>query len=1079
MKKIILLFFLFFGISAMTMAQRTVEGMVTDADGVPLIGANVLVPNTTIGTITDIDGSFMLEVPDGTTELEVSYTGFGTKMLSILGTDRVDVALSAGELLDEVVVTALGISRDKKSLGYATQEVDGDEVTRTTTSNFVNNLSGKVSGVQIKTNNNFGGSTNVVIRGNSSLTGNNQALFVIDGVPVNNSNTNTGSQKAGGVGYDYGNAASDINPNDIESINVLKGAAATALYGSRAANGVVIITTKKGAKKEGIGVTVNSSLTTGAIDKSTFITYQDKYGAGYGPYYGSTGYFEDVDVDGDGTDDLVVPTYDDASFGAPFDPNLNVYQWESFIPESDKYGTAYPYVAAKNTPVDFFENELTFNNSISLHGGNDNGSFRLGYTNYNTEGVLPNSELKKNIINLNSAYNLTDRLTASVGATYTNQDAKGRNSTGYNDNLMTMFRQWWQVNVDVESLKNLYDATGRNVTWNSTAPWAGNFQPQYWDNPYWTRYENFQTDTRDRVIGNVALNYQITDWLDVMGRVTLDHYNDLREERRAVGSVATAFGVLRAEEQSGYQRYELGFTETNYDLILTANKYLTDDLSVKAFVGSNIRKSKDERTLSSTSGGLIVPGLYSLSNSVNSNPNPFEALYERQVNGYFGGVSLGYKNFLYVDLTDRVDVSSTLPIDNNTFNYYSASLGLIFSELMNEDWLDFGKVRLSYGEVGNDAPALSVYNTYVKNANFGNSVIFSVPSTSNNPELKPERTKSYEIGLEMKTLNNRVGFDIAYYNNRTVDQILPVSVSPATGSSRRFVNSGEVENKGIELALNLGVVRTDAFGWDVGVNWTRNRNKVISLYEGVDNLQLARFQGGLSINATVGQPYGTLRGTGFKYNDAGQKVVNESGYYIAEADQLIGDSNPNWIGGLSNRFTFGNVALNFLIDVQQGGDVYSLDLHYGQGTGLPDYTAGTNANGKNVRDAVADGGGVLNEGVKEDGTANDTYARADYYGGAYYWGNASRNPGQLTVYDASFVKLREVGLSYNVPNSLFKNTFIGGATLSVVGRNLWIIHKNLPFADPESGLTSGNAQGYVSGSYPTVRTIGVNLKLDF
>ncbi|WP_236970176.1 SusC/RagA family TonB-linked outer membrane protein [Membranihabitans marinus] len=1065
-------------------AQQLASGTVLDNLGEPLIGANILAKGSSIGTITDIDGRFEFTVPDNIEFLVISYTGYEGMEVAI-GTD-LKIELLEGVMLQEAVVTALGISRDRASLGYSQQQVGGQELNRVQTGNFVNNLSGKVSGVQIRTNNNFGGSTNIVIRGNSSLTGENQPLFVVDGVPVDNSNRNLASQAKAKTGYDYGNAASDINPSDIETMSVLKGAGATALYGSRAANGVVLITTKKGAKNQGLGISVSSSLTFGQIDKSTFLEYQNKYGAGYGPDYGSTGYFEDIDVNKDGVLDLVVPVYDDASYGGKFDPNLNVYQWESFIPESPLFGQAYPYLAAKTTPVDFFETETTTSNNISLTGGNDAGAFRLSYTHYNTNGILPNSELEKHTVSFNSSYDLGNKLTAAFNGTFSKQDALGRNSTGYSDNLMSQFRQWWQVNVDVDALERYYHLTGRNVTWNSGAPWDGDFAPLYWDNPYWTRFENFQTDERNRLIGSVSLTYDVTDKINIMGRFGMDNYDDLREERRAVGSTAAEFGVEpdginREEVQSGYQRYTLSYLETNFDLIGTYETDLSTDFSLKTLLGLNIRKSTDDRTRASTAGGLVVPHLYALSNSLNPSPLPEETLNEKQVNGYYASVSLGYKDFLFLDLTDRVDISSTLPVDNNTYNYFSISSGFVFSRLLRLDFLNFSKLRASYGEVGNDAPARSILDTYRKSSNFGTSSIFSLPDTKNNADLKPERTKSLEFGLEMGFLDNRLGFDFSWYKNNTVDQILPVATSKTTGYTYKFVNAGEVENKGIELILNFNVIRSKAFNWHSNINFTKNDSKVLSLFEGVDNLELESYQGGISINATIGQPYGTIRGTGYKLLD-GQRVVNSNGYYIAEADQVIGNMNPDWIAGWSNAFSYKNLSLNFLIDVSQGGDIYSLDLHYGQGTGLPYYTAGLNDLGNPIRDPVVEGqpeisGGIIFKGVKEDGSVNDIRVPATETVEAYYWGNSERNPGQMTVYDASYVKLRELGISYDLPVSKISK-YIRGATISLVGRNLWIIDKNILFADPETGLGAGNAQGYSAGAYPTVRSMGLSLKLD-
>ncbi|NNF19749.1 MAG: SusC/RagA family TonB-linked outer membrane protein, partial [Flavobacteriaceae bacterium] len=947
--------------------------------------------------------------------------------------------------------------------------------------NVVNSLSGKVSGVQIKANNNFGGSANFLIRGVSSLTGNNQPLFVIDGIPVSNRINNSAAQQGGSTGYDYGNAASDINPDDVASINILKGAAASAVYGSRGSNGVIIITTKKG-KAGSTKVSVSSGITVGQIDKSTFLDYQDEYGAGYGPYYGSTGYFEDIDVNGDGTDDLVVPTYDDASYGGRLDGRL-VYQWDAFVPESDNYLTATPYVAGKATPVDFFETSYQMNNSVAVSGGSEKMTYRLGYTNFETQGMLPNSNLNKNTFNLSGTLKVNDRFDVGANANFIVQRTKGRNSTGYSDNLMSQFRQWWQVNVDIDDQREIFEQTGLNYSWNHEGALGGSvLQPHYWDNPYWTRYKNFQTDRRNRFYGNLFATYQLTNWLDVTAKGAVDTYTELREERRAVGSVAAPFGLLRDSESSGYDRKDITFSEYNYDLMFNVNTTLSDDITLAGVTGINLRRETYSFYEQSTAGGLIAPGLYSLVNSRNPVPKPLEVLQKKEVVGYYAQASLGFWNKLYVDFTERFDVSSALPDGNNSYNYYGVSSSLVFDDFINAQWLNFGKIRAGYAEVGNDLPANNVFDTYDILNNFGTSVIASFPGTKQNADLVPERTKEIEFGVETSMFNRRLGLDITAYKKNTEDQLLPVSQTAATGFSRRWVNAGEIENKGIEVGLNAVPVQTENFRWDVIVNWSRNRNKVISLLGDQQNLQLNAFQGGVSINATLGEPYGTIRGTGFEFLN-GQRVVNSSGYYKAVSDQVIGNVNPDWTGGLTNRFNYKDITLSFLIDVQQGGDVFSLDNSYGKGTGLPYFTAGLNELGNPVRNPVTDGpdsGGILNEGVTEDGQPNTTRARADFYGGTFYWGNSSRNPNALNVYDASYVKLRELSISYKLPvKRWFNDDLFSGASVSLVGRNLWIIDKNVPFADPESGLGAGNVQGYLSGSYPTLKTVGLNLNLEF
>ena len=1080
MRKFISLFLVsLFSLGMQAYAQdRTVTGKVTAEDGSVLPGVNIAIKGTTRGTSTDGEGAYSIAVSPNTT-LVYSFIGFESVERPVGNQSVIDVSLPTDvNQLNEVVVTALGVSREKKSLGYAVQEIKGEEVSTVKQQNFVNSLSGKISGVQIKQNNSFGGSSNILIRGSNSLAGNNQPLFVVDGVPISNYQGNSSAQANGGRGYDYGNAASDINPEDIESISVLKGAASTALYGSRGSNGVILITTKKGTKRKGVGVSVSSGVNFGGIIKSTFLNYQKKYGAGYGPYYGPTNpYFEDADINGDGVMDLVNPTREDGSYGAKFDPNLQVYQWESFVPESENFGKPLPWVAAQNDPSTFFEQQVTYNNSVDLTGGNEFGAFRLGYTNFSDKGILPNSSQKRNNLNFSGSYNLSKKLKAAITGNYTNQATVGRYSTGYSDNIMTNFREWWETNVDIKRQEKFYKETGRNVTWNMNDPINGDTGPIFWDNPYWTRYENYNSDNRGRLFGNVNLNYQVTDWFSLLGRVTLDTYNEVREERRAVGSIATSFGLQGNDEKSGYQRTDLANSEMNYDLIGNFNKNLGEDLNLSGLIGLNIRKQSLERITQSTSGGLAVPGLYAISNSVNTVPLPSESLSEKQVNGYYASASLGYKNTFFLDLTDRIDVSSALPTANNTYNYYSASASYVFSNHLNLDWLRFGKLRLGYAEVGNDASALSVNDVYNRLDNFGSSVLTSVPTTKNNPNLKPERTKSFEAGLEMNTLQGRLALDMSVYNVNTINQILRVAQSVATGYGFRYVNAGNLTNKGIEISLTGIPVQVNGFEWRVTANWAKNVNRVGSLYAESENLQLASYQGGVTLNASRDELYGTLRGTGFNYLN-GQRVVNALGYYTAKADTIIGIVQPKWTGGLTNSFSYKGLNLSFLIDASQGGNVFSLDTYYGQGTGLPDYTAGLNELGNEIRSPVADGGGVINPGVLADGSPNTVRSPATNYGQNYYWGNGSRNPAALHVYDASYVKLREASLSYRLPKTVL-GKYVQNITVSVVGRNLWIISKHVPFADPESGLGAGNAQGYLSGSYPTVRNVGFRVQLDF
>lgn len=1051
----------------LTFAQeKTISGTVADDTGLPLPGVNIIIKGTSTGTQSDFDGNYTIEAAVGQT-LVYSYVGFETQEIAVGASNTIDVTMQAGSVLDEVVVTALGISREKQSLGYSTQQVDGEDISTIKSTNFTNALSGKVSGLQIRRNNNFGGSTNVVIRGNSSLTGSNQALFVIDGVPISNRNTNSAGQtQASGNYYDYGNAAMDINPNSIESINVLKGAAASALYGSRAANGVIIITTKKGKKSKGMGVTINSNATVGFIDKSTFAEYQDQYGGGYGDYFT----FEDIN--GDGVEDQVSNYVDDASYGPHFDPNLFIYQWNSFDPASPNYLQKLPYVAAENGPLTFFRTPITLTNSIAIANGSENGSYRLSYTKLDKSGLMPNSRIDRHNFILSGTYDVSEKLTASGFANYIKTDALGRNSTGYNDNVVGNMKQWWNVATDIKQQRDMYFATHRNVTWNPGTAEPG-AAPLYWDNPYWTRYENYQNDGRSRFIGNFQLDYEVADWFSIMGRVSTDTYNENQEERRAVGSVAARFGVVRGNVDSGYLRRDITATETNYDLMLNFNTDFSENISFAGILGTNINRSEFNSLTSSTSGGLVVPGLYSLQNSAAPLPNPVEIAQKIGVDGMYASVSFGFGNIVYLDGTFRRDHFSTLPEDNSSFNYPSVSTSFVFSKLLNLDAITFGKLRLNYAEVGNGAPFDRLYDTYTINNDIGTSI----PNVANNPDLKPERTKSYEAGIEMRFADDRLGFDVAYYKSNSIDQIVTVPISASTGYTGKLLNAGEIENKGIEVSLNAMPVKNDNFTWSLNVNWSQNKNEVLKLAEGIETLQLGSFQGGVSINAEVGQPYGVIYGTDFVYLN-GEKVVDpETGDYLRTptSDNVIGDTNPDWLAGISNTLTYKDLSFSFLIDIQEGGSLFSLDQYYGQATGIYANTAYLNDLGNPVRNTLEDGGGYINPGVNPDGSVNTTRTDANGFSGFGY----ASFPNAAFVYDASYIKLRQVSLTYTMPSRFLDNTFMTGLSFSVTGSNLWIIDKNLPYADPESGLSSGNLQGYVTGSLPTTQDYGFNIKAQF
>jgi len=1062
MKKLIglFVFLLFVGTQIVTAQSKQITGTVTSADdGLGMPGVSVVVKGTTIGASTDIDGKYSLEASESDI-LVFSFVGMVPQEIAVGSKTVIDVVLHTEAIgMDEVVVTALGVTREKKSLGYAVTEIGGDAVSEVKETNIVNSLSGKVAGVNIRQANTMGGSADILIRGTASLLGNNQALFVVDGVPMDNSNTNTANQQSGWGGYDYGNAASDINPDDVESVSILKGAAASALYGSRAANGVVLITTKKGAKnKNGIGVVVNSGITWSTIDKETMPEYQYEYGAGYSQDWS----FENA-INGN----HVVNTNDDASWGPKFDPNLQVVHWDALDPNAANYGETRAWVAPKSKVYDFFETGIKYVNSIALTGGTDVSNFRLSYTNSDESGILPNSNIKKNTMAFKANHQMNEKLNVSASANYVNTKGKGRYGTGYDsNNPMQNFAQWFQTNLDFKRLENYYKSPdGDQRTWNANSP--TDLDPAYANNPYWTRYENFQDDERNRLFGFASLDYELNDMFSLTFKTSLDYYHERQNERNAVGS----------NDQSSFTTYDRTFSEWNTDVMLKFKKRV-DEFNFTGLVGANYRENVQQSIFAQTSGGLVVPGLYTVKNTT-VEKSPTETLLERNMKSVYGSFSAGYKNFAYLEASFRVDNSSTLPADENTYFYPAVSTSLILSELgaMKElSFLSFAKLRANYAEVGNDTNPYNLRSSYFQGTNWGSQALFSVNSILQNPELKSEKTKSYEVGLEANFFDNRVGFDVAFYKSNSFDQIMPVNVSRASGYQQAYVNSGEIQNTGVELALNLTPVKNNDLTWDLNLNFSKNNNEVKSLYDGVDNI-LITSAWDISMNAQVGEAYGVLRGTNFVYTD-GKKTVDSRGYYTrTEKEEVIGNIQPDWRGGITNTLSYKGISLRALIDIQKGGDIYSVDRKYGLATGLFKETAGLNSKGIDKRADVADGGGILHaDAVYADGTQNTTFARANGWGGDQYYG---RTPTARYVYDASYIKLREIALSYSLPKDLLNNTFLNKVVISAVGRNLWIIHKNTPGFDPETGQSSGNKQGIANASYPTSRSFGFNVTLGF
>lgn len=1036
--------------------QKTITGTVSDSFGMPIPGVNLIVKGTTNGTLTDFDGHYTIEVNLGEV-LTASFVGYETKEKTIGESNTLNFSLLEGNLLNEVVVTAMGIKRDEKSLGYAVTKISGESLSAVKPTSVASGLSGRVAGVNITTSSNLGGSTNVIIRGGSSITGNNQALYVVDGIPISNASVNGSETTRGGGGYDFGNMSSDINPDDIASISILKGASATALYGSRGSNGVILITTKKGTSSDRLGINFSSSLIFDQINKATLPNYQNQYGGG------NSSTFSEETINGKTF--KVVNYGEDQSWGPKFDASIDVLHWDGLDEGNpDMYLKTRPWTVAKRGPEAFFRTGVSKINSIALNGSNDLGNFRVSMSNTDQEGTVPNSKLKRNTISFNGTLNLSEKLSTTVTGQYINAYTKNRPGTGYDYknslSFMASAGMWMQTNVDYDRLKEYTLSNGEMQAWNRGATDKSN--PAFWENPYWTVYNNFPEDERNRLIGSWSLNYEINDWLSAVGRMSLDHYDFDIETRIAKGS----FGTSRYTKSSRKQ------SERNYDLMLNINKNITDDFNITGMFGVAHRTNQASGIGLYTTGGLVIDGLYTISNSVSDKIGKSDWASEEEVNSAFGTMSFGYKNTYFVDLSARNDWSSTLPEKNNSFFYPSISGSFIFSKLYKPEFLSFGKIRANWAQVGNGAPFARLNDIYYNNGNFGEVIRYVNGSTKYNDQLKPETQESYEIGVDLKFFHNRLGIDASYYNKKSKDQIIPGSVSFGTGYYSEYVNAGEKEDIGYEVALFATPIKNKNFTWNTAINWSTNKSMINALAPGITSHVLNSNH--VSVVARVGEPYGILVGTDYKYDGNGNKLVDKDGYYlISDDDQIIGDINPDWRAGVSNTFTYKKFTLSTLIDIKMGGDLFSLTHYWGKQTGILEETVGLNDLGNDLRNSLDDGGGLVLDGVTEDGSVNKTRVAAkDLF-------DAGRNPKAGSIFDASYVKLREVSLSYSVDQQYLDKLKLSKLTFALIGKNLAILYREIDHIDPEATYGAGNVQGLDMGTMPTTRSLGISVQVGF
>ena len=1030
--------------------DQEIVGTVEDADG-PLIGATVKVSGTSNGVVTDLNGRFKLKCKPGAT-LEVSYVGYTTQTVKAQAGMKIMMSEDKTEL-SEVVVTALGIKRDRKALGYGVAEIKGADLTKAKETNVINSLSGKVAGLVVQnTAGGAAGSTRVMLRGNTEMTGNNQPLYVIDGVPLDN--TNFGSAGTEG-GYDLGDGISAINPDDIENMTVLKGPAASALYGSRASHGVILITTKK-AEKDKVSVEYNGSLT---IDtqNAQWDDIQQTYGMGYGGQFSKT-----------------ATSGTNSSWGPKADNQLVEYF----------DGVQRPFAMYKDNTSAFFRTGLTAQNTAILSVNSGKTGVRFSFTDMRNKDILPKTHMSRDNFNL--------RVNTSAGpfdldftANYTHENVKNRPALGDSQsnvgkNLMTLagtYNQAW--------LQNYETSDGDYANWN------GN--DQYNKNPYWDLYKNGNTSKKDiyRFTGKVI--YNINDHLKVQGTIGADLNNMTFEEYIAKTTPGKNAGQLT--EQIFKNR------TINAELLALYNNQF-GDFDVNATLGGNIFKV-DNLTTNLTGLNQQMKNVVSIMNYGEQSIQ--QSSYTKQINSIFGSASLGYMHTYYLEGTLRGDKSSTLPAGNNVYVYPSVSGSIVFSEfIQNKSLINYGKFRASWAQVGSDTDPYQLITSYTnsKYAYSGYAMGLISNSVQPNPDLKPTKTNSFELGLETKFFNGRLGLDVTYYNQSSENQIIALASSSAAGYTHRLINAGEIQNKGIEVAVNGRVLDYKGFAWDAGVNFSKNVNKVKSLVDGMDYFELEKASWcGVTVGAQVGENYGSIMGKDFKRNSNGDVIINGDTGLPEVDDQIrtLGNASWDWTGGFYSTFTYKNFRLSAGFDVKVGADIFSMSMRSAYQTGKASGTVEGREEWYSSEEARQAAGmsstqwlnyiqsqpgydahdyGYVVPGVIDNG--DGTYRQNDIpVNPEAYWKSAADNAPGMFVYDNSYVKCREITFGYTFPeNMISKLKIVKDLSISFVARNPFIVWKNIPNIDPDSGYnTSGLGLEY--GSLPSRRSYGFNVNVKF
>lgn len=1011
------------------MAQTIVKGVVKDSkEGAPIPGVTILLKeNPSVGTSTDVNGAFSIKVAKGTETLRVSFVGYVTQEVPLKGQTSITVMLEPESIqMSEVVVTALGIKRDKKSLGYSLSEVKGDGLTQTRDANVANALTGKVAGMQIKqAGTGPSGSSRIVIRGNNSIGNNNQPLVVVDGVPIDNS-TGGSDDFWGNRNVDRGSGISDISPDDIESISVLKGAAAAALYGSRAGNGVIMITTKKGTESKGFSMSFNSNLTFDTPMQTP--TFQNEYGQGL------NGTFTNTDA---------------GSWGAKMTgQTVNALMGQKqYLPNgNDLY-------------KDFLRVGTTWTNSVEMTTTKDNSSTRIGITRLDNNGVIPNSNFDRTSFNIRNN-SIWGKLTTDFKINYVNQNTDNRiKLAGDPDNIFLNYLQMPR-SVAMSDYK-AYESTGYGFTKNGApASYISNYNGMS-RNPYWSAYRNTNEDKKDRVIGMASAQYDFAKWFNLKIRYGVDLEHSMFSDRLATG---TPYWLTQGFT-GDYRVINQSFREQNADFLFTAQGKLFSKLSAVASFGGNVMDRKNTYQLAQASG-LVVPNFYAISNGAIRNAD--YAFTRKQIRSLYGTASLSWDSYAYLDMSLRNDWSSTLPASNRSYIYPSVGGSILVKELLDKfnistGVVNFAKVRVSWAEVGNDTDPYNLTNYY--DIRYDNNILnVSTRNYKVEPNLRPEKIRSWEVGAEVRMLKNRLGIDFAYYQKNAYNQILKIMVPPATGYQYKIVNAGDVENSGVELAINATPVRQSNFEWNTTFTFSKNKNKIKSLIDGTPRQVLS--DGSvtfMSVVAEVGGSYGDIYGTSYKRNDKGQIMVDDSGIPLPGDNVKLGNYQPSWMGGWQNTFKIHRFDLGLMVDMRYGGKVYMGSIKQGAINGNLSMTL-------EGRDGTFV---VPNSVVASTGAANTHQITAQNY-----W-NGISSITEPWLYDATNVRLRELSLGYSIPRSFTTKIGLKGVKVSAIARNVFMIYSKTKGFDPESAYTTGNAQGIEWGSMPTLRSIGFNVNVTF